>query len=116
MLPVILSPCDVEFFVFRYRLWILVWKNWTQFVRDRKQWRIVKESATSHSVLFTAVVCVITTVCTMPSPDERRLERRVWQAWREYQRRRKKKSVSCEVARQWHSANALRSEVCLRHH
>ena len=123
---VILSPplCN-GFLMCRYRVWILVCKNWTEFVRDRKQWRTVKLSATSHSVLLSVAMCEISTADTavQPSPDERRLERKVWRGWCEYQRRRREKKVSCGVARQWHLAHVLRSGctstimcVCVNEH
>ena len=35
----------------RYRLWMLVWKYWTGFVRGRKQRRAIKQLAICHSML-----------------------------------------------------------------
>jgi hypothetical protein len=72
----------------RYRLWMLVWKYWTEFVRGRKQRRAIKQSAICH--------------------NERRLVKRVWGGWCEYLRGKRERLESRETAQQWHLTVTLR--------
>ncbi|CAI7993352.1 Protein SFI1 homolog [Geodia barretti] len=72
----------------RYRLWMLVWKYWTEFVRGRKQRRAIKQLAICH--------------------NERRVVKRVWGGWSEYLRGKRERLESRETAQQWHLAVTLR--------
>ena len=43
----------------RYRVWIQVWKHWTEFMRLRKERKVAKLSAISHSTsLFLPQLCM----------------------------------------------------------